>query len=263
LKIKIYGTRGSFPSLKNGNGSYGGNTACVRVDTHDKTILLDAGTGISRFAAETNARDFSCEILLSHLHLDHIMGFLSLGNILGAKNDVRIYTKSRGNAPLAEQIFGAFKPPFWPIKFSEFCKAQAIEIFDDVPFMLGEKIKITPFKAEHPNDTSAFRIDADKSLVYLADYEINENSTRYEELSRFCENADLVILDTAYLPKDYPLYQGWGHSTYQMGISLAERCNCKQMMFFHFAQDYSDEELDTIPCTDRFFVAREGMEFEI
>jgi ribonuclease BN (tRNA processing enzyme) len=265
VKIKIYGARGSSPSFNNNCHAYGGNTACISVDTGGRTILLDAGTGLAQFANEMKGEKLSCDILISHLHLDHILGLLNFAQIFNPQNDIRIFTKSRADTPLEEQIFGAFKPPYWPVNFSDLCKAKSCVIFDDVPFMLDSKIKVTAFKSEHPNDTSAFRIDSDKSLVYLVDYEIDEK-VRYEELVGFCENADLIILDTAYLPEDYPPRRGWGHSTYEMGMTLAERCKCKKMMFFHFAQDYSGETLDALAEkieSDRFILAREGMEFEI
>jgi len=266
VKIRIYGSRASFPFFNRGSIAYGGNTSCIRVDTEDKIVILDAGTGLGQFSVDMKDESrISCDILISHLHYDHILGLLNFAQILNPNNDIRIFTKSRGDEPLAKQVFGAFKPPYWPIDFAEIYKARLVEVFNDVSFMLSPKIKVTPFKAEHPNDTSSYRIDADKSLVYLVDYEINEN-VRYEELLRFCENADMVILDTAYLPEDYPSRREWGHSTYEMGMTLAERCGCKKMMFFHIAQDYSDEVLDELAKkteNSKFILAREGMELEL
>jgi len=46
MKIRFWGVRGSFPvSLPNVN-RYGGNTACVEVETQEGVICIDAGTGI-------------------------------------------------------------------------------------------------------------------------------------------------------------------------------------------------------------------------
>jgi len=265
VKLKIYGGRGTIPFFSKNTLTYGGNTACVRVETEGRTILLDAGTGLGQFAEEMkDVRPLECDILISHLHFDHIIGLLNFGRLFDSANKIRIFTKSRSLLPIGMQVFAPFKPPYWPIELAKLNKAEVLEIKDEIPFFLNEKIKITSFNAQHPNSTSSFRIDADKSIVYLVDYEIDENK-RYDELLDFCENADLIILDTSYFPDDYPPKRGWGHSTYEMGMALAERCACKKMMFFHFSQDYTDETLNSLANTlsDRFLIAREGLEIEI
>jgi phosphoribosyl 1,2-cyclic phosphodiesterase len=100
MKIKFWGVRGSYPAPGAGTVKYGGNTASVEVRAGERTILLDAGTGIiplgrelarstpawfatpgpARSAGEQTpegARGRACEIMLlfSHLHHDHTQGF--------------------------------------------------------------------------------------------------------------------------------------------------------------------------------------------
>src|SRR5215217_580504 len=77
LKVKFWGVRGSYPTPGAGTVKYGGNTASVEVRAGERTILLDAGTGIIPFGRELAQARRSGEIMLlfSHLHHDHTQGF--------------------------------------------------------------------------------------------------------------------------------------------------------------------------------------------
>src|SRR4030095_5978370 len=86
LRIKFWGVRGSYPAPGAGTVKYGGNTASVEVRAGERTIILDAGTGIiplGRELAQTTpalaggTRERASEIMLlfSHLHHDHTQGF--------------------------------------------------------------------------------------------------------------------------------------------------------------------------------------------
>jgi phosphoribosyl 1,2-cyclic phosphodiesterase len=76
MKIRFWGVRGSFPvSLPNVN-RYGGNTACVEVETQEGVICIDAGTGIRGLGKSLIDRSVHrFDMLLSHAHWDHIQGF--------------------------------------------------------------------------------------------------------------------------------------------------------------------------------------------
>ncbi|MGH2393745.1 MAG: MBL fold metallo-hydrolase, partial [Candidatus Limnocylindria bacterium] len=73
--VRLWGTRGSVAAAGPQTARYGGNTACVEVRGEDGTLLvLDAGTGIQRLGAEVEMETGRIDILLSHLHMDHIQG---------------------------------------------------------------------------------------------------------------------------------------------------------------------------------------------
>jgi len=62
-------------------GTFGGNTACVQIDTGGPDYLVcDLGTGVREFAwsvihAHGPRQPQTYHVLLSHVHWDHIMGF--------------------------------------------------------------------------------------------------------------------------------------------------------------------------------------------
>ena len=77
LRVKFWGVRGSYPTPGAETVKYGGNTASVEIRAGERTIILDAGTGIIPLGRELARTKRAGEILLllSHLHHDHTQGF--------------------------------------------------------------------------------------------------------------------------------------------------------------------------------------------
>ena len=75
MQITLWGTRGSLAAPGPETNRYGGNTSCVGVEGPEGTLLvLDAGTGIRRLNASLPKTLRRVDVLLTHLHLDHIQG---------------------------------------------------------------------------------------------------------------------------------------------------------------------------------------------
>ena len=273
MKLKVYGCRGSVPSSWGTVSKYGGNTSCISLEASGHTVILDAGSGLVQFdrlaMPGKEADKTPLDILLSHLHLDHLIGLAVFSPIWSSGEAVRIHTCLRGEGTLREQIFGPFVPPYWPSSMLEAANAECIAIKDGISFNLGPII-VTPFIAMHPDDTLSYHLtDGKKTVVHLLDSEVSVlNDREYDGLVQYCKEADLVIFDAAYSPADYSNKKGWGHSTIEDGFKLAEACKCKQMMFSHFSFEYSDQELEILESharnySEKFFFARDGMEFDL
>ena len=273
MLVKIYGCRGSISSSRSPASIFGVNTSCMSVVMSGRTIILDAGTGLVQFGNEIikSAHDvkFPLDILLSHLHLDHIIGLTVFNPVWGSDTGIRVYTGSRDDRPLKQQVFGGFVPPYWPTSMIEKANAECILLDDDISFNLGP-IKVTPFIASHPDYTHSFHLtDGRQTLVHLLDSEIKIlDKTRYDKLVKYCTDADIVVFDAAYSPVDYHNKKGWGHSTIEDGFKLAELSNCKQMVFSHYGFEYSDEDLKSLEALaksrgEKFIFARDGMELHL
>jgi phosphoribosyl 1,2-cyclic phosphodiesterase len=75
MKVTLWGTRGSLAAPGPETIRYGGNTSCVEVRGADGTlVVLDAGTGIRRLGATLGPELPRIDLLLTHLHMDHIQG---------------------------------------------------------------------------------------------------------------------------------------------------------------------------------------------
>jgi len=246
----------------------------MTLETADQTIILDAGSGIAQMDRLTKIFSRSgkpFDILLSHLHLDHTIGLTVFSKVwINAPEElVRLYTLSRDERPLKEQIFGMFVPPYWPVPMTKFANAECVAVEEDVPFQLGN-FTVTPFAAAHPDKTTSFHITGGgKTIVYLLDSETPMLSEeKWATLVNYCKNADMVVFDSAYSSVDYPAKKGWGHSTIEDGFKLAEASGCKKLIFSHHGFEYSDQELEVLEYQakakgDMYLFAHDGMEFFI
>ncbi|MCL2564704.1 MAG: MBL fold metallo-hydrolase [Defluviitaleaceae bacterium] len=275
MNIKVYGCRGSIAASHTQGSRYGGNTSCMLLESGGHSLIVDAGSGLVMLEKELREANpdypgnlpMPPNILISHLHLDHIIGLSTFEPAWNKEPGMRVFTCSRDDRPLHEQVFGVFKPPYWPVTMPEVTACECIPIEANKAFTIGP-FTVTPFNAKHPDETLSFHItDGHSSLVHLLDSEADHSDpASYKELRHYCNGADLVVFDAAYSPEDYPKYKGWGHSTVKDGVYLAKEWKCKRMLFAHFSQRYSDKELDRWKqyfSGDQFILAYDGIELVI
>ena len=279
MKLKVYGCRGSVPMSRSLRSRYGGNTSCISLESEGETILFDAGSGILRMEGDMKElypnypKDlpFRPTILLSHLHLDHIIGLAAFQAAYNPDAGTRIFTCNRGGGSLVSQVLGAFVPPYWPLSMETIAHIECIEVFDNIPFKIGHLV-VTPFYASHPNKTTSFQVtDGKRTVVHLLDNEVElMDEQQYATLVSYCKNADVVVFDSAYTAEEYESKRGWGHSTVEHGVKLANICGCERMLFSHFSPGYSDQELDALIAYliphgygSRFMLCNDGLEIEI
>ena len=60
------------------------------------------------------------------------------------------------------------------------------------------------------------------------------------------QDADVMVYDAAYTDEDYPKFKGWGHSTWQEAVKVAEAANVKQTFLFHHDPSHDDAKMDAI-----------------
>ena len=72
FRLTVLGARGSMPIEGENYSLYGGATSCYKVEAGNEEIYLDAGSGIVNAIPAQNSR---ITVLLTHVHLDHIIGF--------------------------------------------------------------------------------------------------------------------------------------------------------------------------------------------
>lgn len=98
MQAKFWGVRGSIPSPGSDTVNYGGNTLCleIRLPTLDRLIIIDAGSGIRELgdslSSGNDVKDhIEAEILLTHTHLDHILGLPFFAPIHNPSTRLKIY----------------------------------------------------------------------------------------------------------------------------------------------------------------------------
>ncbi len=261
LKIHFLGTRGSIPVDAEQYRIFGGATVCTLIKTETQNIILDAGSGFLNLEDYITVNENTVlDILISHTHLDHIIGLLSSRLMFNNKIKINIYGKTRNGLTIKEQINTLMQAPTWPVNTDYFSpNVRFIEIFDEL--CIGN-FKINIKEGNHAGGASLYKLLYDnKKIIYATDFEINETSIL--SLIDFSKNADFIICDGQY-SDDYKLQKvGFGHSSWQDAVKSAKIANCKNMCIFHHDPYSTDEHLLKLETelkknNANYFFARKG-----
>lgn len=270
LRLRFWGVRGSVATAGASTASVGGNTSCVEVRCGDELIILDAGTGLRGLgAALPRGRAVDASILLSHFHWDHIQGFPFFAPAYGVGNQIDLYGPER-SAGKDGNIRGAFeaqmRPPHFPVGLDTMRATLGFfPVATGQVFHIGAA-KITTASACHPNGCLAYRIEHDGcSVVYATDTEHMPDGRLDENLLALARGADVLIYDAQYTDEEYAAgKRGWGHSTANEGVRLAQAAKVGQLVLFHHDPLHDDFVVARIEAeTRRLFpattAAREGL----
>ena len=240
-KIRLLGVRGSLPVSGTEFVKYGGATSCIFVNIGGEAIYLDAGTGIVKCPELTTSKKIN--ILISHSHVDHILGFPMCPFLYDRNHEVNVYLATRGGFDANAQMAALMSPPLWPLDIGA---VETFVQFHDVTdyFNIG-KTKIETMESNHPGGSTIYKLTAgEKSLVYATDFEHDGQFS--EKLAKFARDCGVLIYDSQYLDSEYPDREGWGHSTYEEGIKMGERCGAGLTVLYHHDSQRTDEQLDEI-----------------
>ena len=239
LRLEVFGTRGSNSIFGDTFTKYGGSTSCYLITANDgikeETLILDAGTGIFNIT-DTNSDEIT--ILLSHSHLDHIIGLPVFHSFTENNKKIRMYLASRNGVSAKEQIDALISEPYRPCRISDYPADTRIL---DMPesFDIGD-IHVDTMESSHPGGSSIFRITyKNLKLIYVTDYE-HGDASKEKELSEFSQGADLILYDAQYFEDEYSKYKGYGHSTPEEGIRLKEESGVKELVFIHHSPAHND-----------------------
>lgn len=238
FKVTVFGARGSMSVSGRQFDKYGGETSCYMVEAGDECIFLDAGSGL--VGAPTQFKNTPV-ILLSHLHLDHLLGLGMYPRLSkkGMKTD--IYVPTEGTSSARDFLDRLYSPPFWPLSIANYAGDISVKKLE-FPMHIGDA-EVLGIEGNHPGGCIALRINYHgRSLVYLTDYEYEEGSV--SRIIDFVKGADLIMFDGQYTDEEYKTKTGFGHSTASMGINLIEKAGCKRMLVIHHDPLSTDEELE-------------------
>lgn len=272
LKVKIWGTRGSMAAPYSDRMIFGGNTACVSAQWDKEVAIFDCGTGI-RALAEELLPQFQdgvnvFHIFISHVHLDHVIGLPFFPFIYKKDCILHFYGASDEKMSFEQRMKQVAGPPYWPVSLDA---AGAEMYWHDVNS--GDRIDlpggavVRALHSNHPDCTLIFRLEKeDASMVYGLDYELTEDfASEYKE---FIASCDLLLFDGMYSDSEIDQYRGFGHSTWEQGVQVAEECQVKRLCISHHDWGKTDNELMQLEeaakkRSSKCIFAREGMMFHL
>lgn len=268
--VKVWGVRGAFPAPGREFLEYGGNTACVSAEHGEELVVFDAGSGLVQLGHElSKIGKKKVHILLSHLHIDHLIGLFQFSLLYDPEAEIHLYGETREGG-LLKQLENLLGPPYWPVGL---CNALArVEVHELIPgesiFLggneaEGDRIEVRTLRGHHPNQSLLYRVKAEeKSIIYTLDCEMNDEM--YRSLEGFSQGGDLLIWDANFTDADLEKHRGWGHSSWEQGIAFCRGAGVKEILMTHYSSDYTDdflrrEEMKAKQTASFCRFAKEGM----
>ena len=253
MRVEIWGSRGSLASPGPDTIRYGGNTSTVLVVGDDgEHVVLDAGTGIRPLGLRIPEDVHRVDVLITHLHMDHLQGLGFFQPIFRPELEVHVWGPPSITMPLHARIGRYLSPPLFPVTLRQMpCK---LALHDAEPYARIGSLRVRSDLVCHPGPTVGYRITspAGKVVAYLPDHEpalgVESFPTSSEWTSGFdlAHRADLLIHDAQYTDEEYDTHVGWGHSSIQHLASFAKLADVAQVAPFHHDPGHSDAEVDAL-----------------
>lgn len=250
MKVVLHGVRGSSPAPGPEFVGVGGHTSCVAITPSGAdapTLLLDAGTGLSSVTASLAGAPYRGDLLLTHLHWDHVQGlpFFAAGDREDA--EVRLVLPAQdGAAPdrpgsAAALLARAMSPPHFPIGPDGLRGRWTFEAVEPGRFSAGGCM-VTALEVPHKGGrTYGYRVEADGvSIAYLPDHYPASAADAGIELAR---GVDVLLHGGMFDDDERDLARAYGHATIGDACRLARTAGAAALVLTHHAPARTDVEV--------------------
>jgi ribonuclease Z len=245
MKLLLLGTAGYHPSERR-------HTACAMLP--EAGIVLDAGTGLFRVRDCLQTR--TLDVLLSHAHLDHVVGLTFLLSTTWERQLERITVHGEAQKLaairehlLSEHLFPAPLPCDW-----RSLDAGPLEL-------LGARI--THFPLAHPGGCVGYRLDwPGRSLAYVTDTTASPRAAYVEAI----RGVDLLLHECNFRDGEEDWAIATGHSCITPVAQVAAEAAVKRLVLLHFNPLIDSDDPIDVASARRIFPAtelsRDGMAIE-
>jgi ribonuclease BN (tRNA processing enzyme) len=245
---------------------------------HDDSLLvLDGGTGIRQLGSSVPPSHKRIDILLTHLHLDHIQGLGFFSPLFDASKEIHICGPRSASRSLFSRLSRYLSPPLFPVLLRDLpCKPHLHEIGNS-RFQAGS-FEVQSGYIIHPGPTVGYRVmEKDTVFAYIPDHEPalggNKVASDAKWISGFAiaEGADVLLHDSQFTREEYMQRRGWGHCSIDDAVMFASVAAVKQLLLGHHDPDHSDAFLERMfgpfkqnaASLPAVLLAREGFEMEL
>lgn len=260
MRVTFCGVRGSTPAPGAEYVRYGGHTSCVAI-AHSgcagtaPTLVLDAGTGLSRVTGLLGGGPFAGTIVLTHLHWDHCLGLPFFRGADHPGSRVTLLLPDQKDGVRAEDLLArVMSPPFFPITPDELRGTWTFGTVTPGQFK-AEGFVVQAREIPHKGGrTFGYRVsDGDAVLAYVTDHCPTAFGAGPDGLGPYhpgavalAEGADVLVHDAQLVAEEVPAEAGWGHAAAEYAVLLGVRAGARRVVLFHHKPSRTDSELDTV-----------------
>lgn len=264
--VKFWGTRGSIACPGPETVRFGGNTTCFEIRVGGRLLIIDGGTGLRPLGKVlAQERPEEVDLFFTHTHFDHVCGvpFFAPAYMKGTR--LRFHAGHLlPETTLKDTLCNLMIAPLFPVPIHVFteCQFQDFRVGTEVRPAPG--VRLTTCPLNHPNGACGYRIDhAGRSVCIITDTEHVEGELD-RRIVEFVRDADVMIYDAMFTDTEYRHHVGWGHSTWQQALKVADAARVGQVVLFHHSPDHDDRamaaiEREAAAARPNTIAAREGM----
>ncbi len=249
MEFEFWGVRGTSPVSPPEKTSYGGHTPCAALKgIHGDRIVIDAGTGMIRLGRKESRspEKHACyHILITHFHLDHVMGLPFFSPLYDGDVALKFYAAAP-EAETEKYLSGLMAGRYFPLDWDATPARKSYTDITDKEFSIG-RVSVSSCPLNHPQESVAYRFKRDGRILITATDTEHPESGCDGRLADFCRRADVLVYDASFTPEEYAASRrGWGHSTWEAGAALALEAGVGKLILSHFNPEYSDAVIEAM-----------------
>jgi ribonuclease BN (tRNA processing enzyme) len=274
--LTFHGVRGSTPCDGQHYARYGGSTSSVSLEAKGHApVIFDLGTGVRAYGdvvtaqqvvdltANRAASPYHANVLLTHLHWDHIIGLPFFTPAFRPDARIVVHGPRQPEGSLGEVFAGVMRPPYFPITPDQLGgDVRFVDVANDAFALNGAKV--TSRWVRHTDPALGFRVDLEgRSVTYISDHGpgcVTDDPDDYvpPRVLELCDGVDVLIHDAQHTLDEYEAKRHFGHSSIEYAVHVAHEAGVKRLVLFHHCPTHSDDDVDAILTHARDLASRRG-----